>query len=132
MIDPLRHFAETWLAYRDGNPLSVIQTSWQAVCEAESAMREALEAGDPNPLEGRILRLEEENTRLREQVEELTRETQELAETRRLAPAAALMDVTRTVAYINAATHAPTDAVHAYRAGMAYAAQLIARQMQPR
>lgn len=148
-MDALRHFAETWLAYREGGGRSVFQTSWQDVCEAEGAMRQALEAEgyagptlsglqptpDPSlavhkPIDGRIVSLQEENDRLRLQVSELGREITELRETRRLSPQAAVLDVTQTIAYKNASMNAPQDAIQAYRAGMVYAAQVIARLNQ--
>lgn len=131
MTDAYRHLAETWLAYRDGpGPGFFDSVSWQQVCDAENAVRGILEgtpAPPPQPVDGRLVTLQEENERLRGVVDELTAEIRELHETRRMTPTAAVLDVSQTLAYRNAAEHAPTDPIHAYRAGMLYVAQLIAR-----
>lgn len=137
----LLRFVELWTAYRDGTVLNGFNSvSWAEVQQQESLMRNALRALPETP--DRLLRrdvaaavvdatLEQELRSLRAQVALLQREIAELSETtqdvskeRRVN---AVVDITRTLGYLNAAANAPQDAVHAYRAGMVYAAQVLSR-----
>lgn len=145
---PVLHFVLRWLGYRDaGIRPDLLNVAWADVVAAEGDARRAVllhavtdepvRATPPAPatntapmgisaqvevdaLRAQLVQLRRENAVLRQELAELEQQGRDVH-------TAAVVDITRTVGYLNAAMNAPHDAVHAYRAGMVYAAQVLSR-----
>ena len=148
-------FLVRWFAYRDAGILGPMDAvSWRDVLDAEATARFAVArydvgttpiattvpeaqilasvASTPNSaataqLERELSAAKVTITQLQRTHDRLREELKELNMQRNERKTSAVLDVTRTLGYMQAASSAPNDPVQAYRAGMVYAAQLFAK-----
>lgn len=150
--DAMHRFADCWFRYRDTRALTLLdQVTWEQVMDAEAqahlqlarhgvrvvavttplhANQSATEAytaavHERDAARELVAQLQAENRTLRQEIRELEREPQDTQ-------TAVVMDITRTIGYLNAAMNAPADAVQAYRTGMLYAAQVLTSSTRPK
>lgn len=149
--DAIHRFTDCWFRYRDTRALTLLeQVTWEQVmtAEADAYMQLArhrvrvvavttpipanpsLHADYAAALQERdaarelVAQLQSENRTLREEIRELEHAAPD-------SQTAVVIDITRTIGYLNAAMNAPADAVQAYRTGMLYAAQMLTKRTRP-
>ncbi len=138
--DPIYRLLHRWLGYRDmgimAGPLGTV--TWQDVVDAEGPARRAVAMAGrpPAQLESPVAamtsthqlmqQLMDDRLDLQDQVRELTKEVASLKSRKRTrVPMNTPADIRSTLAYRDAGVWQGKDPVHAFRAGLEYAAQFF-------